>query len=355
MKILITDGESDHALNVLHCFKRRKGLIIYVLSKKKISLVRFSRYCHKFIYYPPFESENDYLEFIKSMIQEYKIDVLFPVDEDGIQYISKHSLKFQNLCKIALIPKSELSLKVSDKWTFYKALKGSGVNLPDTFLIDEVKEISCPLILKPRRGKSGEGIYLIRNLKEIEQLKILKSEYIAQKFIEGYDIDCSFIARNGSVLALIVQKPIRKNNALNFEPAKDLEICKNEQIKSLIESVVKDLSWNGVGHADLRYCIETGKFYLIEINPRYWSSILASLAAGINFPMLALDLNPKAQFDLESYNAIHFLGMKSEIKRIILNRRKKTPSDFSSLYHFIYDPMPYFTYKVNWLLQRYFH
>ncbi|MGI5817372.1 MAG: ATP-grasp domain-containing protein [Armatimonadota bacterium] len=37
---------------------------------------------------------------------------------------------------------------------------------------------------------------------------------------------------------------------------------------------------------EFRRCSETGQFYLLEINPRFWGSVALSEAAGINFPAL---------------------------------------------------------------------
>jgi len=53
---------------------------------------------------------------------------------------------------------------------------------------------------------------------------------------------------------------------------------------------LKALNYQGVACIDLRRST-TGKVYLLEINARYWGSMMASLTkAGVNFPLLMLKL-----------------------------------------------------------------
>tara|TARA_R110000744_G_scaffold319708_1_gene425982 strand:- start:70 stop:1134 length:1065 start_codon:yes stop_codon:yes gene_type:complete len=353
MNVLITDGESDHALNILHCFRKRRDLKIFILSNKRHPIAKFSRHYNKFQFHSC-ASDSVFVKYIESYVLENNIDMLFPVDEEGIQLIALHKIRFEKSCNIALIPEYEISLKVSDKWSFYNTLKCTSVKMPDTFLIDDVNNKSFPLILKPRKGKSGSGIHLINNTKQLNSLNIIASTYIAQSYINGYDIDCSFIAKKGNIIAIIVQKPLKKNNDLDFGPSKNIEILHNKKIKELIKTVVKELAWDGVGHADLRYCSDTDTFNLIEINPRYWSSILASLAAGVNFPLLAIEHKKDILITSEKYRKLNYLSINDEIKRLITNKKKDNPTDFSTLYHFLGDPFPYLVYKFNSFRVRYF-
>src|SRR5439155_12421826 len=53
------------------------------------------------------------------------------------------------------------------------------------------------------------------------------------------------------------------------------------------QRVVAALGWEGIAHIDMREDPESGEVRVIEVNPRYWSSLLASHAAGVNFPYLA--------------------------------------------------------------------
>lgn len=51
---------------------------------------------------------------------------------------------------------------------------------------------------------------------------------------------------------------------------------------------VEATQYHGVGEVDSRYDPSTDTYQLLELNPRFWASLLYSLEAGINFPELLL-------------------------------------------------------------------
>lgn len=66
---------------------------------------------------------------------------------------------------------------------------------------------------------------------------------------------------------------------------------------------------------DCRYDETTQTVNLIEINCRYWGSLLASLAAGVNFPYLACRMALGHQFDVPSYAKRRFVDAAAIVKQ----------------------------------------
>lgn len=341
-KILIPDAESRHTLNVMHCLARQKDIEIYIVSSKKWAYCKFSKFCQKSIFHDFDKGSDDFLEFLHELIIKEKIDFIFPVDAEGIELLAQHKEYFNGVCKVALVPEKGQLQKTMDKWNFFLSLKNTGIRIPETELLSHSNSIPLPVIVKPRKGESGKGIHLIMSNKEYERLVLNKDNYIVQEYIKGYDIDCSFLAKNGVLMAYTIQKPLkRKGGELDFSPSKDIQICHEERVIEIIKSLVEEMKWNGVAHADLRYCQRTNQFYLIEINPRYWSSLLGSLAAGVNFPLLALVSENK----IANYEELFYYGLKSKLRSLIsLEKNKKTIA--STLRHILIDPMPFLMNKL---------
>ncbi|MEL6306001.1 MAG: ATP-grasp domain-containing protein, partial [Bacteroidota bacterium] len=244
----------------------------------------------------------------------------------------------------------ETAAMVCDKWEFFEQLKDDDIPVPITELGEHHQKIPYPKILKPRKGQNGNGVFLVENEGELQQNDFPKDSYLAQDYIDGYDIDCSFLADNGKILACTVQKPIGIRSLWNrFRPSREIELCHNKAVVNVIHKVVQKLEWSGVGHADLRFSEKDGRYYLIEINPRYWSSILASLAAGINFPVQALN-HPAYVLAKRDFNEVYYLGIKSKIKQVLgkkLNGQRKDIPVFSSLSHMVKDPLPFLAFKFR--------
>ena len=60
---------------------------------------------------------------------------------------------------------------------------------------------------------------------------------------------------------------------------------------AVVDRLMKDLRWNGVAHLDLRYDARARQIKVIEINTRFWLTVVGSaLVAGVNFPVLACQM-----------------------------------------------------------------
>jgi hypothetical protein len=72
-----------------------------------------------------------------------------------------------------------------------------------------------------------------------------------------------------------------------FRPPGGVEFVHDERVIGVVRELMAAVRWSGVAHVDLRYDSNTGAVNIIEVNPRFWGSVLASLHAGVNFPHLA--------------------------------------------------------------------
>ena len=84
--------------------------------------------------------------------------------------------------------------------------------------------------------------------------------------------------------------------------------------------MMKALEWNGVACIDMRRNAQTKQVYILEINGRFWASVLPSFVkAGVNFPLILLKLS---------------LGEKIEIPKFKPAIQVSFKEYFNSLIHF---------------------
>ncbi|MGB5668550.1 MAG: ATP-grasp domain-containing protein, partial [Maribacter sp.] len=209
----------------------------------------------------------------------------------------------------------------------------------------------------------GSGISLFRKKEELLTFfKGHKGEhnFIFQEFIDGFDIDCSVLCHDGEIQAYTIQKGVLYSTK-KFAPPIGVNFLYEDDLYQVIEKLMNTLNWSGVAHIDLRYDINDGKFKVIEVNTRYWGSLEASLAAGINFPYLYYLISTNKKFERPTYNYIEFLSIKGLLKRFKQNVLMVLNGGYlwnnTALKFIILDPVPIVVkvlIKINLYLKRFF-
>ena len=100
----------------------------------------------------------------------------------------------------------------------------------------------------------------------------------------------------------------------------------HEKIYNDAVEKIKYLKWEGVCMLEYRWNPESNKFYLIEINSRFWGSLHLALYAGIDFPKILADLffstshqkylsyNLKTKSRITTLEISHLLSLMTNIK-----------------------------------------
>jgi hypothetical protein len=64
----------------------------------------------------------------------------------------------------------------------------------------------------------------------------------------------------------------------------------DERLREHGLTLLRALGWHGVAMAEFKRDDRDGEYKLIEINPKFWGSLDLSVAAGVDFPWLAVRL-----------------------------------------------------------------
>lgn len=348
--VLIPDGDEANALAVVRCLAEVKNIRIFVLSEHKNAPIRYSRHVKKFFHFPFGDNEN-YLARIMEVVKNSKVDVVLPVGVRAVRLITEQKDVLSQV--VATIPTPEIdSFDIADdKWLLSRWLKKHDIAHPKTVLFgpgenleDVITNFSFPIIVKPRVGWGGKGIEIFRSP---DQFRVWylgfdhTMDLIVQAYIKGNDIDCSLLGGQGEILAHTIQKSIKYS--ADYPWPYGLEFKNHEEIYSLTKELVEKFNWTGIVHIDLRYDEIEQRAKVIEMNPRFWASVNASIFAGVNFPYLA---------------CLSALGMKHPVLTIenkivvrsgpavkmtwnrLFNNQNKFKFDHSFLEFILKDPLP---------------
>jgi biotin carboxylase len=328
LRILIPDAESGHTMSVVRCLGSIKGWKLHFLARSSNTALKYSFRTQTFKLSVN-NSQNDLL--IDTILKEAKkvsADIIFPVEEPAHMLISRYLHQINRDFKTPPISHVDTYHKSINKWNLAQVCKTNNIPCPRTHLLSSADdtgniliELGLPLLAKPILGNGGIGILMIKETKQLEQFidthsKAYDQKYILQEYIEGYDIDCSLLAKDGQILAFTIQKGFISRSG-NFQASAGIQFLYEPDVYEVVSNLMESLNFSGIAHIDLRYDQKEKKFKIIEINARYWGSLTGSLMAGINFPYYACLTGMGEQFETPKYKCIQYVECFTAIKTLI--------------------------------------
>jgi D-alanine-D-alanine ligase-like ATP-grasp enzyme len=378
--ILIPDGESTLTKHVIHCLAYFPDIDIHVLSKDPNSIIRHSRFIKSFrVYddkkitskpveltgnatiddlrlyhhYDP-ERRSAIMDEIVSYAKKVQAEIIFPVDEHIIKILGHERSALQAASLKILTPDIAMFLTAIDKWELSRFLKEKNIPHPATARfkpgnpLSVLGDVTFPVIIKPINQGNALGIRSFRDEQSFRNFfenEKVEHEYIVQPLINGYDIDCSVLCSDGKVLAYTIQKAVQ-HAAVEYRAAVGIEFLKNDEVIDVVRRMMSELKWSGVAHVDLRYDADRKEVKVIEINARYWGSLLGSLNAGVNFPFLAIEVMKGKTFNLPDYTFKRYFMSNAPFRKIFSTMFKsggeKVALRDTSLYYSLRDLKPFF-------------
>lgn len=292
MRVLIPDGHSPHARKVVQALASgNESYEIFLLVVEENSSLHRSRYIQKQIIWSGIDCSGS-LVCMKNIIQSYDIDFLFPVDIEAIRFCIENKISLADCCLLSLLPGEKFET-ANSKLNLSKHLTNFEIAHPKSRCVfpgDKVEEFFSSKIIKPLDGCSGEGVALVKDRCELNRYfsTAEKTEkFIFQDYIESENFGINLLCRDGEILAYTAQRELAKSEHM-FAPSQGVEIIDDRELYNLAVKLSKSLCWSGVAQIDVLKDKMNGQYYVLEINPRFWGSMLASLYSGVNFPELMI-------------------------------------------------------------------
>lgn len=334
--VLLTDAQQRKTLAAARSLGG-KGIKVYIGENTRLALSSFSKYCHRpFVYPSPRSDTERFLSCMFNFIKKYRPDVFFPMDDDIIEAVAGHLKEFKKLTRVP-IPEQDKLAAVGDKASLIKIAGKAGTPCPKTVSVNDLGELgsvlSCfdfPVVIKPRKSSGSRGIRYIFEKKDfIKNYLAVHKEYpfpVVQEFIppgEKYDV-CLLFNQDSKLRAAFVQKELRQY-PLEGGPSTLQESVYRPDLIELALDLMKDTGWYGVAEVEFMVDPRDGLPKLMEVNPRFWASLQASISAGIDFPYLlyrlAVDGDIEPHFNYRSGVRCRWL-LPGDILHFLFNSKR---------------------------------
>jgi len=238
------------------------------------------------------DSEN-YLNFLKKVIDEYSIDLVIPMSVAEIELFDKKNL-MKELDYIPIILANKKAMEIGhDKYNTYKFLKSVNLPYPWTIPVNEGPPQNIPCIIKSRTGSGSRSVNIVYE-DFVNYYSKTRPNDLWQELLlpEDEEYTCGLYGlKNGELRTIVFKRRLSGGISVYGE------IVINKGIEDTLSTLAKHLKLRGSINVQLR--ITKRGPVIFEINPRFSSTVVFRHLLG--FKDLIWSIYEQKGIPLEEY------------------------------------------------------
>ncbi|WP_306056533.1 carboxylate--amine ligase [Natronococcus wangiae] len=277
-----------------------RGVRTVVGAETSTTPAAFSRYCDEFVQLPdPTDDLLAYGDALLSIADRPDVETIIPVREEDVYSLARNREAFA--AEIATPwPTFETLRRVQDRIELFEAADEAGVAAPETALLDEWDDWNRETIVKPRytvaapeylgsafdRGEIGSTVYQTPGKPPNEAACIEKRGHVPlvqERVPDSREYGFFALYDRGEPVATF-QHCQRRGWKYCGGPSAYRESVYIPELETAGRALLDELEWHGLAMVEFLRDPRTEEFKLMEINPRFWSSLPFSVQTGADFP-----------------------------------------------------------------------
>jgi predicted ATP-grasp superfamily ATP-dependent carboligase len=178
-----------------------------------------------------------------------------------------------------------------------------GVEVPRSWCPDSEEEVATlaprltyPVIVKPRQTNflASDGHLAKIDYTIVRSAASLVSAWrmvdaavprpLIQTLVRGRGVGVNTLWREGRPLVWFTHRRVREIDLRGGRSTAAASMACDPRMLESASRMLSALRWHGVAMAEFKWDEESGAFWLLEINGRFWGSLPLALAAGVDFP-----------------------------------------------------------------------
>jgi predicted ATP-grasp superfamily ATP-dependent carboligase len=294
VRILVTDGDYKHTLSIV----RRLGPEheVYTASVRRFSMGGVSRWTRKNLRCPPVHDGPRYVRWLDEVVRRYGFDQIIPVGGASCSVIAEHRHRWLPATHVVL-PPVETVRAALDKREMIALAERLGIPAPRSAQPasnDDIEacaeSVGFPLVIKGV-GDGSQVAYVSDRADLRERYLDYVARHVAadsstpmlQQQIVGPGFGVFATYQDGRRRRIMAHQRVREYPPSGGDSA-CAELFADPILLELGERILDALDWHGVAMVEFKKSDEDGRYYLMEVNPKFWGSLDLALAAGCDFP-----------------------------------------------------------------------
>ena len=279
---------------------RPRDIPTVVASESERTPAARSTYCDDFVSVPdPADDLEAYGDALLELAERSDVRTIIPVREEDVYVLADRKAAFAEHVETNW-PDFETLRRVQDRVELFAAADAAGVSVPETALLDQWTDWDQETIVKPRYTVAAPA-YLGPDADRVE---IGSTEYRQP----GTAPDPQTVVERRGHMPL-VQERIPDSREFGFfalydrgEPVATFQHCQRRgwkycggpsayresvydpELEDAGRALLDELEWHGLAMVEFLRDTDEEEYKLMEINPRFWSSLPFSVRAGADFP-----------------------------------------------------------------------
>jgi len=221
---------------------------------------------------------------LKRLIEEEAIGILFPTSGFDIYEFARHKPELEALGTVVAMSDLDAMSVCENKWEFYLKTQGA-FPLPETSR-DPASWNRFPCFVKPTFGKGSRDTHRCLTREELEFHTGPTRDMLIQEYLPGeeYTVD---------VLSDLAGAPLLAVPRVRLETKEGISskgrVLRDPEIERLCLDLARHLALKGPTCMQLKRD-EHDRPKFLEVNPRLGGGSIFATLAGVNIPMLLLDV-----------------------------------------------------------------
>ncbi len=250
---------------------------------------------------------DNYIDCVLDICRWHNVRAVISLNDLELPILAANRTRFEETGVTLLVSRQEVIDICFDKYRTAQYIASIGLNTPLTFVdLDKAKEaiaegrLSFPLVLKPRWGSGSIGIEFVSDMNELNESFDLLHRKIKKTILAAVSNGDEYILIqekiDGQEYGMDVMNDLKGNNrgvsvkkklAMRAGETDKAQTVDNPAIRTIGHTLGESL--RHIGALDVDLCIKDGKYYVLDLNPRFGGGFPFSYEAGANFPKAIIE------------------------------------------------------------------
>ena len=245
---------------------------------------------------------EDYLAITVDICKSRGIDLLISLNDLELPLLSNNKAVFEEVGTKVLVSSPEVIETCFDKYRTALFVESVGLRSPRTFVdygevLQAIEEgvLRFPVVLKPRWGSGSIGIEFVETMEELEEMYSLLLGKVKRSILGTVSGTKNYILFQEKIVGAEFGLDIMNDLEGRFRAVsvkRKLAMRAGETDKAVteanpqLEGIGKHIGENlrHIGNLDCDILEQDGRYYVLELNPRFGGGYPFSHEAGVNMP-----------------------------------------------------------------------